>query len=307
MPKLRLPAFIALLVAFLVLPGVAHATLVFVRKPLKPQVWVAENSGRHAQRLAAGSNPHISPDGRLVAYAPLKNGEFSSELVVAPTDGSAPAKALFGNWREPYAFAWSSDSSTIAALRGTEAGARELVLIDVACETGETLCLQVGKRVVAKGYFNGVSFDPGSGRLVYARSGSERYPPRSDIYRVAAGAGKPVRLTGDQRSLSPVWGPNGTIVFVKLLGAKKRKYVPKNELYLMNSAGRQVRRLTHTRVSPLAQGLTPTAWSPSGNRLLAQFGGQDLDLRGCGQPAQRQAAAAGRSDRAGVRRLWLQR
>ena len=37
-----------------------------------------------------------------------------------------------------------------------------------------------------------------------------------------------------------------------------------------------VRRLTHTKVSPLAIGLTPTAWSPSGHPLLAQFGGQDL-------------------------------
>jgi hypothetical protein len=36
-----------------------------------------------------------------------------------------------------------------------------------------------------------------------------------------------------------------------------------------------VRRLTHTKVDPLLFGLTPTQWSANGQRLLAEFGGQD--------------------------------
>ena len=83
------------------------------------------------------------------------------------------------------------------------------------------------------------------------------------------------RLTHDHRSLDPLWGPNGKIVFVKLLGAKQRKYGPKNELYLMNPNGRAVKRLTHTKVDPLLQGLYPTEWSANGKRLLAEFEGQD--------------------------------
>jgi hypothetical protein len=43
----------------------------------------------------------------------------------------------------------------------------------------------------------------------------------------------------------------------------------------MNPAGKQVRRLTHTKVDPLLQGLYPTAWSANGRRLLAEFEGQD--------------------------------
>jgi Tol biopolymer transport system component len=84
-----------------------------------------------------------------------------------------------------------------------------------------------------------------------------------------------VRITRDHRSLSPLWGPNGTIVFVKQLGAGQRRYGPKNELFLMQPDGSRVRRLTHTRVDPLLQGLTPTDWSADGRRLLAEFGGQD--------------------------------
>lgn len=265
-----------LIAALLALPAVAQATLTFVRNPLHPQVWVANDNGKQAHKLLAGSNPHISPDGKIVA---LMRGGFASnrppELVLAPADRSAPPSVLVKGWRNPYIFAWSPDSKSVVAVLGPELGAQRLVLIDT--EDGS-------QRTIAHGFFNGVSFDPEGGALVYARAPSEKYPPNSDIYRfdvpppgaVFVKAPTPVRLTRDKRSLSPVWGPNGKIVFVKQLGAKKRKYGPKNELYLMNTAGKQVRQLTHTRVSPLAIGLTPTAFSPSGNRLLAQFGGQDL-------------------------------
>jgi len=43
----------------------------------------------------------------------------------------------------------------------------------------------------------------------------------------------------------------------------------------MNPGGTGVRRLTHTRVAQLLQGLTPTEFSASGSRLLCEFGGQD--------------------------------
>jgi hypothetical protein len=43
----------------------------------------------------------------------------------------------------------------------------------------------------------------------------------------------------------------------------------------MNEKGKQVKRLTHTSVDQLLQGLFPTAWSGDGKRILAEFGGQD--------------------------------
>ena len=266
-----------LLAALLALPTAAQATIAFVRNPLHPQVWVADDNGKQAHKLLAGSNPHISPDGKIVA---LMRGGFVSnrppELVLAPADRSAPPSVLAKGWRNPYVFAWSPDSNVVVAVLGPELGKQRLVLIDI--EDGS-------QRTIARGYFNGVSFDPEGGALAYGMAPSEKYPPNSDIYSFEI----PVpgrqyvqapqfnhRLTHNHNSLDPVWGPNGQIVFARQLGAKKRKYGPKNELYLMSPAGKQVRRLTHTKVSPLAIGLTPTAWSPSGNRLLAQFGGQDL-------------------------------
>jgi len=267
--KLKLVALAALSTAVLAVPALAHATLAFVRKPFNPQVWVANDNGKQAHKLVAGSNPRVSPDGQIVALMHEGTGRSAQpELVLAPADRSAPPSTLVKGWRNPYVFAWSPDSKSVAAVLGPDLGKQRLALIDTV--TG-------AQRTIARGYFNGVSFDPEGGQLVYGRAPSERYPPRSDVFRVSTETGNPPnRLTRDHRSTSPVWGPNGRIVFARQLGAKQRRYGPKNELFLMNPAGKQVRRLTHTKVSPLAQGLTPTAWSSAGNRLLAQFGGQDL-------------------------------
>ncbi|HEX6153648.1 MAG TPA: hypothetical protein VFZ19_09025 [Solirubrobacterales bacterium] len=291
-PKLLLPALA--LVVLLALPAAAGATLAYVRGELNPQVLVAEDDGSGAVKVGKGRTPHVAPDGQSVAY--LREGaKGAQELMLVPVAG--PTRTLMVGWRESSTFAWSPDSKTIAALHGPEIGKRKLVLIDIAS----------GKQnVVASGYFSGVSFSPDSTEIVYARSGSEGFPPRSDVFRfpvpipgvVNVRAPEPVRLTKDRRSLAPLWGPTGQIVFVKTVDAKKRKYGPKNELFLMNPQGKQVKRLTRTKVPPLLQGLFPTDWSADGNRLLAEFQGQDTSYAVTVNPktgAQRPVAEVGES------------
>lgn len=271
--KKRLPLLVSILVlaALLAVPAAAQATLAYVRNPFHPAVYVAGDDGSGAKKVDSGETPHVSPDGTLVAYLHM-GAKNAQELKVVPAAGG-PARTLMVGWREPFYLEWSPDSSLIAALRGPELGKRKLVLIDVA--TG-------AQRVVAQGFFSGFSFSPGGAEIVYAGAGSERFPPRSDLFSVqfvppgavSVAAEKTVRLTNDHRSSYPLWGPQ-KIVFVKTLEAGKRKYGPKNELFLMNSNGKGVKRLTHTKVPPLLQGLFPTGWSASGNRLLAEFEGQD--------------------------------
>lgn len=259
--------------SLLVLPAAAHATLAFVRSPLKPTVWAAADNGSGQRRIGPGSNPRVSPNGQIIAFFHQGEGRSAQpELMLAPANGSAPVSRLATGWREQISFDWSPDSSTIAAVLGPEIGPKRLVLIDVVTGAQQT---------VARGFFSGISFAPDGGQLVYGRAASEKFPPRSDVYRFDVPLGQsvrfapPVRLTHDHRSLSPLWGPGGTIVFAKQLGGKKRRYGPKNELFLMNPEGKAVRRLTHTKVDPLTQGLYPTAWSASGNQLLTEFEGQD--------------------------------
>lgn len=273
MSRLRWVPALVLLIVLVAVPAMAQATLVFSRSPFNPSVWSAANDGSGARRLAAGSNPRISPNGQIVAFLHQGKGRSSQpELLLVPADGSAPVSSLATGWREISTFAWSPDSASVAAVLGPELGTKRLVLIDTITSAQQT---------IARGFFSGVSFAPEGGQLVYGRAASEDFPPRSDVYRFEIPIGQsvryvpPVRLTNDQRSLDPLWGPNGKVVFVEQLGAKQRRYGPKNELYLMSPAGKQVKRLTHTNVGPLLQGLYPTQWSANGKRLLAQFNGQD--------------------------------
>jgi Tol biopolymer transport system component len=267
-PKLLLPTLV--IAALLAVPAGASATLSYVKNPFNSTVFVANDDGSGARKVESGYNPHVAPDGLTVAY--LHEGPRSAqELKVAAATGGS-GKTVMANLREAFYVTWSPDSKTIAALRGPELGKRNLVLIDVA--TG----LQ---SVVASGYFSGFSFSPDGTEIAYSRAGSEKYPPRSDVFRfpvpipgvVNVRAPEAVRLTSDHRSSDPLWGPQ-KIVFVKTLG-KNRRYGPKNELFLMNPQGKGVKRLTHTKVPALLQGLFPTDWSAGGNRLLTEFQGQD--------------------------------
>lgn len=267
-PLVPLVAACALLVA----PASSQATLVFTRDPFNPTVYVANDDGSAARTLGAGSNPRVSPDGQTVVFYRFGKGSQPSELLVAPTAGGEPRKLASG-WQDPFVFAWSSDSTTIAVLVGPEVGMQRLTTIDVA--SGE-------QRTIDRGFFNGVSFAPEGSAIVYGRSTSE-FGTKSDLYRfdvttpgvVNVLAELPHRLTTDHRSSSPLWGPGERIAFVKHLGEKHRRFGPKNELYLMNPSGKRVKRLTHTKVEPLLSGLSPTDWSASGKQLLCEFGGQD--------------------------------
>jgi hypothetical protein len=287
------------LAALVAMPAAAQGTLTFVRQPLKPTVWVAADDGSAQRRLAAGSNPHVSPDGQAIAYLRTRGGaSFRPELMVAPADGSAPARRLLASWAQPDVFDWSSDSTTIAAVRGPELGRKRLVVIDVASGA---------QRTIARGFFAGASFSPqGSGQLVYARAAKEGFPLRSDIFRIdllppgaiPVAPEVPHRLTSDHRSLYPLWGPE-EIVFVRLQGLKKRRYGPKFELFVMSPGGRRVSPLTRTEVDPLMLGLVPVEIAAGGGQMLAEFTGQDTSYGVAVNPRTGNQRRLGRSLRRG--------
>lgn len=267
-------------------PVAAGATIVFVRGIQKPSVWLAADNGSGQRRLGLGTTPRISPDGGTVAYMSFTgSGAAASRLMLIGAGGGTP-RLLASGWRDPYVFAFSPDSGMIATVLGPEVGKEHLVLIDV--ETG-------AQRTIATGYFGGVSFSPNGESIVYSVSASERYPSNSDIYRAAVAGGAPVALTRNHNSLTPLWGPAGKIVFVEQLNAKHRLYGPKNELFTMNPDGSGVRRLTHTVVPALLQGLTPTQFSATGSRLLAEYSGQDTSYAVTVNPATGAQRAIGRA------------
>jgi Tol biopolymer transport system component len=261
--KLKLPAALFVVVALLALPAAAGATLTYTKGFQKPHVYYAEDNGKGAHQVGVGRNSKISPDGETLIYERETSSGAEMRLYSIALGKS---QRLLNPWRESYVFAWSPDSTMIAALQGPLDGKATLRIID----------LESGKRIkVGTGYFNGVSFSPESDELVYGVANSPNYPPKSDIFKYSIETGKTVKLSHNGTSVSPLWGPTGQIVFARQLGAKSRKYGPANQLFVMNEEGQQISQVTHTEVNPLAQGLSPLAFSENGNRLLAEFGGQD--------------------------------
>jgi Tol biopolymer transport system component len=259
-----IPALVAV-VALLAVPAAAQATLAYTTHVFHPHVVVAQDNGKGAKPIGAGINPKVSPDGKLVAFEREPANGKSPEMKLYDV-ATGKTKTLFTPWRESYTFAWSPDSTMVAALRGGELGTRTLYVVNV--ETGKATR-------IATGYFNAVSFSPDNKEVVFGLASGERYPQKTNIIRGPVAGGPTSPLTHDGISGWPLWGPQGQIVFVKQLNAKQRKYGPKNDLFLMNANGKGVKRLTHTKVDALTVGLFPTAWSASGNQLLAEFGGQD--------------------------------
>ncbi len=265
LPKFKLLGALVAATALLALPAAAEATLVYVKNPFHPAVFAANDNGGGAFKVGPGTNPRVSPDGDAIAYAREGSGG-KRELRLAAAEGGGSARVLT-NLQNSFYLTFSPDSKLLAAVRGPEIGKGKLVLIDVV--SGTVL------RTVAGGYFSGISFSPDGTELAYSVAQSEGFPQRSDVFTATVAAGKPVQITKGGNSLDPLWGPAGKIVFAKQLGAKNRKYGPKNELFLMNPDGTAQKRLTNTKVDPLVLGLYPTAWSASGNQLLTEFEGQD--------------------------------
>jgi hypothetical protein len=267
LPKSKLILALFVVTVLLAVPATAEATLAYTTNIYHPHIQVAKNdSGKGAKAIGAGSNAKVSPDGSLVAFErEPANGKGPEMRLYDVADGKA--RTLFSPWRESYTFAWSPDSTMVAALRGPEIGKRTLAVAEV--ETGK-------QTKIATGYFNAVSFSPNSKELVFGLEANELdYPPKTNLVRAPVTGGPTSTLTHDGVSGWPLWGPTGRIAFVKQLNAKQRQYGPKNDLFLIDPNGKGVKRLTHTKVDPLTSGLFPTAWSASGKQLLAEFGGQD--------------------------------
>jgi hypothetical protein len=218
-----------------------------------PQVHVANADGSGAIGIGSGIDARISPDGANVAIETPFTRSGGTTLVVRPVSGG-PARTLVSAAQSLGAPVWSPDGARIAVTADTQ-----LLVVDVA-----TGALQP----VANGVIQGVSFSPDGAQLVYGRAGAHA----ANVFVVGADGSGRHAITHDGRSAYPLWGPK-RIAYVHL--RPRRNDGPVFQLRLMDATGGHVRLLTHMRIPRLLSGLTPTAWSADGSRLLAEYGGQD--------------------------------
>lgn len=260
---MRSPAPFLAMLALLLAPTAAHAAtpakLAYVTglAGTHPQVHVANADGSGAIRVGAGVDALISPDGASVAIVTPYTRRGTS-LVIRPAGGGA-ARTLVRTGDSIGPLVWSPDGTRLAVVVNT----KRLAAIDVA--TG-------AQHTIARGQIQGASFSPDGSQISYARSRSARLLARVNVFVAQADGSGAHAITHDGRSLYPVWGPSRIAYTHERL---RRADAPVYQLRVMRPDGGGVRQLTHLRIPRLLSGLTATAWSADGSRLLAEYGGQD--------------------------------
>jgi len=264
--KAKLAAAFLAVVVMLSLPATASATLAFDTNPFVPEVWVSPNEdGSDAKPIGSGLVIGVSPNGEYVAYT---HGEgFGGRVLTLYEVSTGERRTVFPKMKEDSTFAWSPDSTMLAAVQGRR-GKKTLYVAGV----------DGGKTRIASGHFDGVSFSPDSTEIVFALAASSVEAsfkvPRSNLVRAPVDGGPTTALTHDDLSSSPLWGPRNRIAFVRQVDLKRQsRRGSKNDLFLMDPDGRRVKRLTNTKVDGNSNGLFPAVWSPEGDLLLANFRG----------------------------------
>jgi hypothetical protein len=254
----RAPVAVLATAAVLIAPAAAHARIAYDKGPstTRPHVFVAADDGTHQRRLATGLFPHISPDGRWVAYTRpnFKTGDQQLRLVRAAGGRSRPVAHGF-DVGETH---WAPDSRFVAAQLG-----RGLLVYDVRTRT---------RRLLRGRRFSGFSFSPDSRSIVFGRRPRADLNAPSDLYVTSRGGRGTRRLTRNGRSLNPLWTRQGIVFDEETL---RKDDAPAYDLFFVRPDGTGGRRVTTTTVPRLASGLVPHAASADGARLVADFSEQD--------------------------------
>jgi hypothetical protein len=227
----------------------ARASLVYVRHAASasPEVWAARDGGGHRHRIGAGFAPVISADGARVAW---RSSGRREAVWIAPADGSGRARrvvraASVGD------VALSPDGTRVAV-----ALPRRLVVFDAG-----------SRRALASApaRVRGLAFSPDSAQVAFG-------VVAGGVRALEVGGGVVTDVDGG-RSLNPVWGPDGTLVFDRL--RPRRRDAPVFQLWALDPGATAPRQVTHMKVPSLLSGLVPLELAADGHSLLAQFTGQD--------------------------------
>ena len=262
--RMRTIVSLAALSLTALLAAPAHAKLVYVKQPASadPVVYVATDKGKQPKRLGIGRAPAISPDGRWVAFVTVPNRARAKETVVLLrlTSGS---QRFVVRARSISSLRFSPDSGRVAVVAN---GAR-IRVYDIGNDK---------RRVAATGDIRGYSWAPDSKRVVFGEADGEDFQADSDLYIARAmGGADPERLTRSKDAVNPVWGPD-EIFYDRF--ERREDDAPAYNLFAVDPATRDVRRLTRLTIPALVSGLVPLEVSASSPRMLSVFTGQDTQV-----------------------------
>jgi dipeptidyl aminopeptidase/acylaminoacyl peptidase len=240
-------------------------------------------------RLTGVADPRLSPDGATVAYVvgavDEKANEYRAAIWMAAADGSWPPRRFTSGEKADADPRWSPDGTQLAFTSNRADKASQLFVMPVA--GGEPRKLTSLKEDVSQ-----AAWSPDGTRIAFvARVRDAAYDEEDDKNRrprrltrlqykldsvgwtadrpqhlfivPTDGSAEPVQLTdGDFEDHSPAWSPDGrTIAFVSARHADWDLEMV-NDVYLVDTAGGQPRRLTQGGGS-----IGGISWATDGSRL----------------------------------------
>jgi len=239
----------------------AHATLVYTKSNkdgTATRVYVADGDGTNAHKLGNGILPTVSPDGRWVAWiVPGSPDRVKMRLA----DRSRKARDV-KTATEINNLQFSPDSKWL----GVAASTRLWVYNIHDREEVKA----------ASGNLRGFSFSPDSKSVAFGTAGrNQSFDAPTDLYRFVIADEQRVRITRDRKSLNPLWTERGLIHDRQRVRANA---APSYNLFEIQPDGGSLRRITKLRIPDLASGLVPLELSANGERMIAQFTGQDIAI-----------------------------
>ena len=262
--RMRTTVSLAALLLAALLAAPAHAKLVYVKQAAtaSPVVYLATDAGKQQRRLGIGRAPAISPDGRWVAFITVPSTVGGKETVVLQRLTSGSQRFVMRS-KAVASVRFSPDSRRIAAVADGE----RIRVYDIANDK---------RRVAAAGDIRGYSWAPDSKRVVFGEAADDDFQANSDLYVARAmGGSDRERLTRTRDAVNPVWGPE-EIFFDRFV--KRDGDAPAYNLFAVDPASKDVRRLTDLTIPPLVSGLVPLEVSTDSRRMLSVFTGTDTQV-----------------------------
>jgi hypothetical protein len=238
----------------------AHATLVYTKSnkdDTVTRVYVADDDGTNAHKLGKGMMPTVSDDGRWVAW--VVPGDSQDTVKMRLADRSRKARdVLSANQVTDLQF--SPDSKWLGVGASTRLWAYNI-------RDRESV-------KAASGNLRGFSFSPDSRSVAFGTAGrNESFDSPTDLYSFAIEDEQRTRITRDRKSLNPLWTESGIVHDRQRL---RENDAPSYNLFEIQPDGGSLRRITKLRIPSLMSGLVPLEQSANGNRMIAQFEGQDI-------------------------------
>ncbi len=231
-----------------------------------PTIYSADPCSGRVAPLVIGHHATLSPDGRVLAYDSIPDGETTTDVFIANPDGSAPRNVTNSPATNDIQPAFAPDGRTIAFSTGTD-GVRDARIATRDLASGRTRTITP---VLPEGEAFNPSWSPSGRRIVF-----DTLPTAgpSYVWMVRADGSRLHKVTSDaDDACEPDWGPQGLIAYMG--GCDQLQ----SHLFLRDPRGQSVRQLTADADGGSSQ---KPAFSPDGSMLtFSKFpaDGSDSDV-----------------------------